>query len=132
MRRWRKEGPLVPNEGTPDDAGVEQGSARRAISIWAAAFLYVLAMPAVGYLLATPVFLAVVLWLFSCRGLLLVALPLGFTVPAYLIFVKFLSVRLPTGFLDIIHVYMFVLVWKISKRIFGKIAFFTKSSLNML
>jgi hypothetical protein len=100
LLRWRKEGRLVPDEGTPDDAGVEPGSALRAISIWAAAFLYVLAMPSAGYLLATPVFLAVVLWLFSCRGWLLVTLPVGFTVPVYLIFVKFLNVRLPTGILD--------------------------------
>jgi hypothetical protein len=100
LLRWRQEGPLVPDEGTPDDAGVEQGSAARALSIWVAAFVYVLAMPVAGYLLATPFFLAAVLWLFSVRGWMLVLLPVGFSVPIYLIFVEFLRVRLPTGILD--------------------------------
>jgi hypothetical protein len=98
--RWRQEGSIVPEEGTADDAGVEPGSAQRAISIWVVAFVYVLALPTIGYLVATPLFLAAVLWLFSVRGAMLLVLPLGFTVPVYLIFVVLLNVRLPTGFLD--------------------------------
>jgi len=98
--RWRREGAIVPHEGVADDAGVEEGAAWRAFSIWAVAFLYVLIMPVVGYLIATPLFLAAVLWLFSVRGWMLILLPIGFSVPAYLIFVVLLHVRLPTGLLD--------------------------------
>jgi hypothetical protein len=100
VARWRQEGAIVPEEGTSDDPGVAPGSAQRAISIWAVAFLYAFALPTAGYLVATPLFLAAVLWLFSVRGAMLLFLALGFTVPVYLIFVVLLNVRLPTGFLD--------------------------------
>jgi hypothetical protein len=57
-------------------------------------------LPAVGYLLATPILLGVVLWLLAIRGWMLVAVPLGFTIPVFLVFSLFLNVRLPTGILD--------------------------------
>jgi hypothetical protein len=62
--------------------------------------VYVVVLPAVGYLLATPVLLGVVLWLLAIRGWMLAAVPLGFTVPVFLVFSLFLNVRLPTGMLD--------------------------------
>jgi hypothetical protein len=84
-----------------DDLGVEPGSAFRALSIWGAAIVYVVLLPLVGYLVATPIFIALVLWLFSVRRpWLLVGVSLGFTVSVSLIFVLFLHVRLPTGLLD--------------------------------
>lgn len=98
---WYRESPLVAAEGTEDDKGVPPGSAVRALSIWAAAVAYVVVMPVAGYLLATPVFVAVVLRLFAVRRpLMLAAVPVGFTVPVFLVFVLLLRVRLPTGILD--------------------------------
>ncbi len=101
LMRWRSESTLVPPDGVLDDPGVEAGYAPRAISIWAASVAYVLAMPFVGYLLATPLFVAVVLVLFSVRSWPMIAgVSVGFTVPVFLVFVEFLNVRLPTGVLD--------------------------------
>jgi putative tricarboxylic transport membrane protein len=100
LLRWRSEPTLVPAEGTEDDRGVAPGSAVRALSIWLAAVIYVQALPGIGYVLATPLFLGVVLWLFAIRSWLLVAVPLGFTIPVFLVFTLFLNVRLPTGVLD--------------------------------
>jgi hypothetical protein len=100
VRRRRQEGASVPAEGTEDDPGVPPGSAVRALAIWIAAVVYVLVLPAVGYLLATPILLGVVLWLLAIRGWMLAAVPLGFTVPVFLVFSLFLNVRLPTGVLD--------------------------------
>jgi putative tricarboxylic transport membrane protein len=98
--RWRQEGESVPAEGTEDDPGVPPGSAVRALAIWSAAVVYVLALPTAGYLIATPLFLGVALWLLAIRSWMLVAVPLGFTVPVFLVFSLFLNVRLPTGILD--------------------------------
>lgn len=98
--RWRREGAVVPAEGIEDDPGVPPGTAVRALSIWTAAAIYVVVLPEVGYLLATPILLALVLWLFSIRSWMLVAVPLGFTVPVFLVFTLFLNVRLPPGILD--------------------------------
>jgi putative tricarboxylic transport membrane protein len=101
LLRWRREPVLVPSEGVEDDPGVPPGSATRALSIWGAALVYVLALPHLGYLLATPVFLFAVLRLFSIRRpLMLIGVPVGFTVPVFLLFVELLNVRLPTGILD--------------------------------
>jgi hypothetical protein len=98
--RWRHERTIVPAEGMEDDRGVPPGSALRALAIWTAAVAYVLALPVAGYLLATPVFLGLVLWFFAIRSWMLVAVPLGFTLPVFLAFTLFLNVRLPTGILD--------------------------------
>ena len=91
---------MVPAEGMEDDQGVPPGSALRALSIWAVAIAYVLALPSVGYLLATPALLAAMLWLLEIRSWMLVAVPIGFTIPVFLVFTAFLNVRLPTGILD--------------------------------
>lgn len=99
--QWRREETIVPAEGMEDDQGVEPGSAFRALSIWAAAVVYVLVLPYVGYLLATPVFVGVALWLFSIRRVaMLVGVPIGFTIPVFLVFAELLNVRLPNGILD--------------------------------
>jgi putative tricarboxylic transport membrane protein len=101
LMRWRSEATIVSPDGVEDDSGVEAGYAPRAISIWAASVVYVLAMPFVGYLLATPIFVAVVLLLFSVRSWpMILGVSVGFTVPVFLLFAEFLNVRLPTGVLD--------------------------------
>jgi hypothetical protein len=99
--RRRSDTTIVPPHGVEDDHGVEAGYAPRAISIWAAGAIYVLAMPFVGYLLATPLFVGVVLLLFSVRSWpMVVGVSIGFTIPVFLLFAEFLNVRLPTGILD--------------------------------
>jgi hypothetical protein len=101
LMRWRVETTLVPSDGVDDDPGVAPGYARRAIGIWVAAVVYVLALPFAGYLIATPLFIAVALILFSVRSWpMIVGVSIGFTVPVFLVFVEFLNVRLPTGILD--------------------------------
>ncbi len=101
LLRWRRERTIVAAEGTEDDAGVEPGSSFRAISIWGASVAYVLVLPFIGYVLATPIFIATVLILFSIRSRRMIAgVSIGFTIPVFLVFVKLLNVRLPAGFLD--------------------------------
>jgi hypothetical protein len=101
LLRWRRESTRVADEGVPDDPGVPPGSAPRALSIWAGAFAYVLLLPAVGYLIATPIFIAGVLALFGMRRpLALAGIAIGFTLPIFLVFAELLNVRLPTGILD--------------------------------
>ena len=101
LLRWGRERTIVAPEGMEDDAGVEPGSAFRAISIWGASVAYVLVLPLIGYVLATPIFIATVLVLFSIRSWRMIAgVSVGFTVPVFLVFVKLLNVRLPTGVLD--------------------------------
>lgn len=101
LLRWGRERTFVTPEGTEDDTGVEPGSAFRAISIWGASVAYVLVLPFIGYVLATPIFIATILVLFSIRSWRMIAgVSIGFTVPVFLVFVKFLNVRLPAGILD--------------------------------
>jgi putative tricarboxylic transport membrane protein len=101
LMRWRGEATIVPPDGVEDDPGVEAGYAPRAISIWVASVVYVLLLPFAGYLVATPIFVAAVLLLFSVRSWpMILGVSAGFTIPVFLLFAEFLNVRLPTGILD--------------------------------
>jgi hypothetical protein len=101
--RWRREGTYVEHEGSQDDVGVPPGSARRALTIWLAAAMYVVLLPVVGYLIATPLFVAATLRLlqFKRRPLLrvpaIVAYPILYTVISYAVFATLLGIRLPVG-----------------------------------
>ena len=101
---WREGDTFVPHEGSDDDPGVPPGSARRALSIWLAALVYVVTLPWVGFIVGTPLFTAFMLWRLEMnRGPLLaipaiVAFPVIFTAACYLFFATFLGVRLPLGF----------------------------------
>jgi putative tricarboxylic transport membrane protein len=103
--RWRAESTIVPPEGSEDDAGVPPGSARRALSIWVAALVWVITLPWLGYLVGTPLFIGFMLWQLELRrrpilGIpALVAYPIAFTASTYLFFATLLGVRIPTGFL---------------------------------
>ena len=105
--RWREEGPMVPPEGKEDDVGegVSPGSAARAIGIWGVTLVYVGVLRRVGYIVATPVFLAVVLRMLGygrqriARVIpVYVALSVVFTAVAFVVFVEGLGGRLPLGF----------------------------------
>lgn len=108
--RWRIEGPIVEPEGAEDDQGVPPGSARRGLGIWIASVVYVVALPFLGFLVATPLLIAAMLRLFEFQrppvlgripGLL--AYPLAFTAAAYVTFAVILGVRLPLGFVRDIY-----------------------------
>lgn len=98
---WRSESTYVLAEGVQDDPGVSPGSSSRPLLIWGSAMVYLLVMPTIGYLIATPLFLGAVLWLFQIRrSWLLIAVPMLATLGIASVFVLFLHVRLPTGLLD--------------------------------
>jgi putative tricarboxylic transport membrane protein len=62
--------------------------------------VYLIAMPRVGFLLATPPFLAAFTLLYGYRRWVpLVATALGTTIALHLVFARLLGVRLPTGVL---------------------------------
>ena len=108
--RWRTEGPIVEPEGAEDDQGVPPGSARRGLGIWVASVVYVVALPFLGFLVATPLLIAAMLRLFEfdrppilnrIPGLL--AYPVAFTAAEYVTFAVILGVRLPLGFVRDIY-----------------------------
>lgn len=108
--RWRSEGPIVEPEGSEDDPGVPPGSARRGLGIWIASVGYVIALPFLGFIVATPLLIAAMLGLFEFdrprlfgRVPGLVTYPVAFTAAAYLIFAVILGVRLPLGFVRDIY-----------------------------
>lgn len=108
--RWRSEGAIVEPEGAEDDAGVPPGSARRGLGIWIASVAYVVALPFLGFIVATPILIAVILRLFQFdRPRLfgripgLITYPVAFTAAAYVTFAMILGVRLPLGFVRDIY-----------------------------
>jgi len=101
LRGWDGDD-LVPHEGTEDDEGpdVRPGSAKRALSIWAISMLYVVALPGLGYLIATPIFVAVVLTLMRVPSAAVrFGMSVGFTIGTFVVFNYLLSVHLPLGML---------------------------------
>jgi hypothetical protein len=97
VRRWRSDGNIVPGEGSSDLPGFP-ASTLRAMGVWAVLFCYVLLLDAVGFLLLTPVLVAVLLWTMRVRRPLKLAVISILAVAAmYLLFVTLLGVRLPMG-----------------------------------
>jgi len=104
IRRWRgwRGDALVTPEGTEDDEGpgLRPGSARRAFSIWATALLYLILLPWLGYLLATPAFVGMVLTLMNWSNAMPRAVVSGaFTVAMFVLFHHLLNVPVPLGIL---------------------------------
>lgn len=96
----RDEGYVAPAEGTADEAG-HPASALRAASVMGATLAYILLMVPLGYLLATPLFVATALVVMKERRPGVVAsCALLWTIGSYLIFAQFLRVRLPLGPLE--------------------------------
>jgi len=101
LRRLRDlradEGFLAPAEGTPDE-GAHPASALRAASAMGATVAYILLLVPLGYLLATPIFVAMALVVMKERRPLVVGTTaILWTICSYVIFAQFLSVRLPLG-----------------------------------
>lgn len=82
-------------EGTPDEPG-HSSSFRRVVAISLACFLYALAVPRIGFLIATPIAVGFVLYLMGYRNPWSnVGVSLGFTAGAYAIFVMMLKAPIP-------------------------------------
>lgn len=85
---WTKASDLPPAGDRPD----------RLIGALVLTVAYLLLLPQAGYLLLTPLYLAAFALLLGYRALLpLVGTALGITVTLYVVFGRFLRVRLPAG-----------------------------------
>lgn len=90
-------GPAAVTDGENDE-DEDDGSSVRAFIIFGALFGYVFLLSAVGYLLATPLFLFVGLLVMHVRSSTkLIAIPLGVTAITYGLFVGLFGVLLPLG-----------------------------------
>lgn len=88
---------LVQNEGTPDEEGYP-ASVARAFKLIGAALLYGLTFNLLGYLIATPLFIAAALVVLGQKKPLSIAvIAILFTVINYAIFAHVLGVRIPVG-----------------------------------
>jgi hypothetical protein len=101
LRRWhRVPGRLVPSEGEEDDPAYPV-SCFRVILLVLTVFLYIYLLPIIGYLLATPAFLAATSALGGIRTLKsLLFIPWFFTLLLFIVFGILARVRLPMGPLE--------------------------------
>lgn len=95
---WSSEpGPFVPSDGKVDEPG-SAASAVRAFGVMAVSVSYALALPILGFLLATPALLAALMWILEVRSVrLLIGVSVGYTLIVYVTFTQGLSVSLPGG-----------------------------------
>lgn len=98
LRIWRDEpGNIVYEEGTEDEPG-HPASLGRAMIVVALTAGYAVALPYLGFLLATPMYIAASLWVMNFRSPIpLLAIPVGFTIVMFIVFSQVLSVPLPVG-----------------------------------
>ena len=98
LRDWRSEvGPLVAEEGEPDEPGVP-ASAPQAFTVMAAAVIYALTLTSVGYAIGTPLFVIVTLKALRMKSWpAVIATALAYTAVTYIVFAHYLAVDLPLG-----------------------------------
>ena len=98
LRHWKSEtGNIVETDGEPDEPDVP-ASALQAFTVIGASILYVAAMPRLGYLIATPLFVIAALKAMRMQSWLTVAvLALVYTALTYIVFAHYLRVDLPLG-----------------------------------
>ncbi len=98
LRRWSAQAHhMVRNEGTGDEMEYPS-SALRAWALVAAVTGYAAVFEVLGFLIATPVFLVVALWIMGKRRPVpMLAIAVIFTVVVYVIFAQALGVRIPVG-----------------------------------
>ena len=98
LRAWtRAPDHLMTNEGVEDEPG-HASSAARAFLLIGACLLYGLTFDLLGYLIATPLFIAGALAILGQRQWLPVAtIAVLFTVINYVVFAQALGVRVPVG-----------------------------------
>lgn len=96
LRAWKSSAEV--HAGVPDDPAHGPASALRAGAVFVSLVLYALAMPILGFVIATPLFMVSAMWLLGVRSLLKLLGPaLGFTLVGYLFFGILVGVRLPPG-----------------------------------
>jgi putative tricarboxylic transport membrane protein len=98
LRRWKSEsGDIVESDGEADEPGIP-ASARQAFTVVVALILYVLAMPPIGYPIATPLFVIAALKAMRMQSwLTIVATAVIYTAVTYVVFALYLRVDLPLG-----------------------------------
>ena len=98
--RWRSDETILPAEGSQDEPGVP-ASTLRAISVWALCFAYTILLARVGFLILTPILLAVLLWIMGIRKPLRLGLVTVIAVAViFSVFDLVFGVRLPMGPLE--------------------------------
>ncbi len=105
LRSWKSEtGNFVESEGEPDEPDVP-ASALQSFAVIVASILYVLAMPRLGYPIATPLFVIAALKAMRMQSwLAIIVIALVYTAATYIIFAHYLRVDLPLGPLrDLFH-----------------------------
>jgi putative tricarboxylic transport membrane protein len=94
----------VTNEVAPDGSEDLEGfpaSTARAMTTWAGCFIYVALLPALGFLLATPVFIASLMVLLGIRRPpKVLAVSILATAILFLLFGEALNIRVPLGPLE--------------------------------
>lgn len=90
----------VPSQGDNDESG-HPSSFLRPVAIVVTALLWTWAVARIGYFLATPPLIAVVMRIMDVRTRgKLIAVPLGFTVVVWILFAEILGIGFPLGFMD--------------------------------
>ncbi|MDC7244419.1 MAG: tripartite tricarboxylate transporter TctB family protein [Sphaerochaetaceae bacterium] len=81
-----------------DDTKFMNEGTRRVLISCAIIIGYLVGMEVLGFIVSTPIFLFSIMWYFSVRKVsTLISIPLVSTGILYFVFLKFLSVSLPTG-----------------------------------
>lgn len=98
LRSWSRTGNnLIPSEGVEDETDYP-ASARRAFMLIGVTLLYGLAFDTLGYLIATPLYIAIALLILGQRNWIGIStIAILFTVIVYIIFAQALGVRVPVG-----------------------------------
>ena len=100
IRAWSRGAELVPSEGSNDEPGFP-ASWTRVVVFVAGSMLWTFLLPRIGYVIATPVFLALALRLFGVRSWLkLTLVPVIFTAVCWYLFGQVLAIQIPWGFLE--------------------------------
>lgn len=104
IRKWRRTpGWLASPEGVADDPEYP-ASTSRALYLIIITFLYLALLLPVGYLLATPAFLAAVTALHGVRRVkMLLAVPVSITLILFVVFVLLARIQLPLGLLEFLN-----------------------------
>jgi putative tricarboxylic transport membrane protein len=98
LRTWREEtSNTVYDEGVEDEAG-HPASAARAMAIGGGTVAYAFLLPPVGFLIGTPIFIILGLYLMRVRNRWLLGVtPIVFTLVVFIVFSQLLGVPLPVG-----------------------------------
>jgi putative tricarboxylic transport membrane protein len=98
LRRWDRSGAaMVPTDGEPDEPDVP-ASGLQAFALMAVTFAYVAILTRVGYVIATPAYVAAALWLMRLRSTKTIVLTaVIYTLVTFLIFAVAMRVSLPLG-----------------------------------